>query len=134
VSLALASCQLIHTAITAGTSRVAYGPLCLRAVATTPAGPMETLFALTIPSSSAFPESEAVGPCVTLFEACSAFTHVTACMLTESPMRPYTEGFIYLRCFGCYRAERISSRAGFLSPAEDQRLSRRTPVDALIRH
>jgi hypothetical protein len=32
---------LIHTAITAGTSRVAYGPLCLHAVATTPAGLME---------------------------------------------------------------------------------------------
>ena len=27
--LSLASCQLIHTAITAGTSRVAFGPLCL---------------------------------------------------------------------------------------------------------
>src|SRR5271156_3618110 len=39
--LPLASCQLIHTAITAGTSRVAYGPLCLHAVANTPAGRME---------------------------------------------------------------------------------------------
>ena len=39
--LSLASCQLIHTAITAGTSRVAYGPLCLHAVANTPAGLME---------------------------------------------------------------------------------------------
>jgi hypothetical protein len=37
----LASCQLIHTAITAGTSRVAHGPLCLHAVANTPAGLME---------------------------------------------------------------------------------------------
>jgi hypothetical protein len=37
----LTSCQLIHTAITAGTSRVAYGPLCLHAVANTPAGLME---------------------------------------------------------------------------------------------
>jgi hypothetical protein len=36
--LPLASCQLIHTAITAGTSRVAHGPLCLHAVANTPAG------------------------------------------------------------------------------------------------
>ena len=26
----------------------------------------------------------------TLFEACSAFTHVTACMLAESPLRPST--------------------------------------------
>src|SRR6266404_9206133 len=39
--LSLASCQLIHTAITAGTSRVAHGPLCLHAVANTPAGQME---------------------------------------------------------------------------------------------
>jgi hypothetical protein len=37
----LASCQLIHTAITARTSRVAHGPLCLHAVANTPAGLME---------------------------------------------------------------------------------------------
>ena len=40
-------------------------------------------------------------------------------------MRPfYTEGssrFITHRCFGCYRVERTSSRAG-LSPAVDQRL------------
>src|SRR6266478_2008261 len=39
--LSLASCQLIHTAITAGTSRVAHDPLCLHAVANTPAGRME---------------------------------------------------------------------------------------------
>ena len=39
--LSLTSCQLIHAAITAGTSRVAYGPLCLHAVANTPAGLME---------------------------------------------------------------------------------------------
>src|SRR5258708_25536449 len=39
--LSLASCQLIHTAITAGTSRVARGPLCLHAVANTPACQME---------------------------------------------------------------------------------------------
>jgi hypothetical protein len=38
---AIPSCQLIHTAITAGTSRVAHAPLCLHAVANTPAGPME---------------------------------------------------------------------------------------------
>jgi hypothetical protein len=39
--LSLASCQLIHTAITAGASCVAHGPLCLHAVANTPAGLME---------------------------------------------------------------------------------------------
>ena|ERR1700730_2262093 len=41
LGLSLASCQLIHTAITAGTSRVATGPLRLHAVANTPAGRME---------------------------------------------------------------------------------------------
>ena len=41
--LALASCQLIPTAITAGASRVASDPLRLHAVATTPAGPMERI-------------------------------------------------------------------------------------------
>ena len=39
--LFLASCQLIYTTITAGTSRVAHGPLCLHVVANTPAGLME---------------------------------------------------------------------------------------------
>src|SRR5215831_11261974 len=57
--LSLTSCQLIRSAITAGTSRVAYGPLCLHAVAITPAGLMDNLFARTIPSTSAFPETGA---------------------------------------------------------------------------
>src|SRR5579859_3467608 len=30
-----------------------------------------------------------VGSHIALFEACSAFTHVTACLLTESPKRPF---------------------------------------------
>jgi len=34
--------------------------------------------------------SGSVGSCINLFEACSAFTHITACMLAESPMRPST--------------------------------------------
>jgi hypothetical protein len=36
------------------------------------------------------PNSGRVGSCISLFEACSAFTLVTACMLTESSMRPST--------------------------------------------
>src|SRR5712664_2332602 len=60
--LSLASCPLIPTATTAGASRVATDPLCLHAVATTPAGPMDNLFARTFPSSSAFPESQAGRP------------------------------------------------------------------------
>ena len=86
----LASCQLVHTAITAGTSRVATGPLCLHAVANTPAGPMETCSLRRFHRLRPSPNRRRVSPCITLFEACSAFTHVTACMLAESPMRPST--------------------------------------------
>ena len=57
--LSLTSCQLIRNAITAGTSRVAYGPLCLHAVANAPAGLMETSSLVLIPSTSAFPETGA---------------------------------------------------------------------------
>ena len=39
-----------------------------------------------------------VGSHITLFEACSAFTHVSACMLAEPPMRPVSirgfDGFV----------------------------------------
>jgi hypothetical protein len=88
--LSLASCQLTHTAITAGTSRVASDPLRLHAVATTPAGPIETCSLIRFHRLRPSPNRRRVGPCITLFEACSAFTHVTACMLAESPMRPST--------------------------------------------
>ena len=56
--LSLTSCQLIRAAITAGTSRVAYGPLCLHAVANTPAGLMDLVRSYH-PSTSAFPETGA---------------------------------------------------------------------------
>src|SRR5205814_2343853 len=62
-------------------------------------------------------------------EACSAFTHVMACTLAESPCDPLHRKLRQLRCLrcrvDCYRVERTSSRAG-VSPAEVQRLSRRT--------
>src|SRR5499433_2678954 len=86
--LSLTSCQLIRNAITAGTSRVAYGPLCLHAVANTPAGQMETCSLVRFHQLRPSPKSGRVGSCINVFEACSAFTHVTACMLTESPLRP----------------------------------------------
>ena len=70
-----------------------------------------------------------VGSCNCFFEACSAFTRVTACTLAESPSDPLHRKLRQLRClrcrFDCYRVERTSSRAG-VSPAEVQRLSRRT--------
>ena len=82
--LSLASCQLIHTAITAGTSRVVYGPLCLHAVANTPAGLARSCSLVPSHQLRPSPKSGRVGSCISLFEACSAFTHVTACLLTES--------------------------------------------------
>jgi hypothetical protein len=48
------------------------------------------LFARTFPSSSPSPKFRRVGPCIAFFEACSAFTHVTAYRLAKSPMRPST--------------------------------------------
>ena len=66
-----------------------------------------------------------VGSCKYLFEACSAFTHVMACTLAESPSDPLHRRLRQLRClrrrFDCYRVERTSSRAG-VAPAEHQRL------------
>ena len=84
----LTSCQLIVCAITAGTSRVVDGPLCLHAVANTPAGLMETCSLVRSHQLRPSPKPGRVGSCITRFEACSAFTRVTACMLAWSPLRP----------------------------------------------
>ena len=66
-----------------------------------------------------------VGSCNYCFGACSAFTRVMACTLTESPSDPLHRKLRQLRCLcrrlDCYRVERTSSRAG-LAPAEVQRL------------
>src|SRR5215813_12014705 len=53
--LSLTSCRLIRNAITAGTSRVAYGPLCLHAVANTKTD--GNLFAHTIPINYGLPRN-----------------------------------------------------------------------------
>ena len=77
-----------------------------------------------------------VGSCNYFFGACSAFNHVMACTLAESPSDPLHRKPRQLRClrcrFDCYRVERTSSRAG-VAPAEVQRLSRRTvtPVETI---
>jgi len=66
-----------------------------------------------------------VGSCIVGFGACSAFTHVTACMLAKSPsdsLHQRLQQFRCLhRCSDCYRVERTSSRAG-LPPAVDHHL------------
>ena len=88
--LSLTSCQLIRTAITAGTSRVVYGPLCRHAVANAPAGLTESCSLVSFHQLRPSPKPGRVGSCINVFEACSAFTHVTACLLAESPKRPST--------------------------------------------
>src|SRR5258708_1023317 len=66
-----------------------------------------------------------VGSCIYCFGACSAFTHVMACTLAESPSDPLHRKLRQLPCLrcrlDCYRVERTSSRAG-VAPAEVQRL------------
>jgi hypothetical protein len=121
--------SLIHIATTAGTSRVAYGPLCLHAVANTPAGLMELVRSYRSTNFGLPTKPGRVGSCISLFEACSAFTHVTACTLAKSPSDSLHQRLQQFRCLhycsDCYRVERTSSRAG-LTPAVDHHLSRRT--------
>ena len=123
--LSLASCQLICTASTAGTSRVASGPLCLHAVATTPAGPMETCSLVHSHRHRPSPKFRRVGPCIAFFEACTAFTTLRPTDLPSCLSNPLHRRLQQLRCLhrrsDCYRVERTSSRVG-LSPTVDQHL------------
>ena len=71
---------------------------------------------------------------IAFFEACSAFTYVTACLFARSHNDPLHQRLRRLRCLrrrsDCYRLERPF--AGRVStPAEEQRLSRRT---GFLRH
>jgi hypothetical protein len=106
-------------------SRVASRLLCLHAIAITPAGPTELVrSSISIVSGHSLCNSQ-VGSCNYCFGDCSAFTHVMACTLTESPSDPLHRKLRQLRClrrrFDCYRVERTSSRGG-VAPAEVQRL------------
>jgi hypothetical protein len=75
---------------TARVSRVAAGPFCLHAVAITPAGLMNPIRSYCFHQRRPSPITRWVGSCINRFEACLAFIHVTACMLAESPKRPFT--------------------------------------------
>src|SRR5207248_1090400 len=119
--LSLASCQLIHTAITAGTSRVAYGPLCLHAVANTPAGLMELVRSYDSISFD-LPRNRGGSAPALVFSRPAQRSLVTGCTLAKSPsdsLHQRLQQFRCLhRCSDCYRVERTSSRAG-LTPAVD---------------
>ena len=61
---------------------------CVHAVATTPAQQLGALLRSFPPSPISLPrKGDRVGLRIVLFEACSAFTRVTACTLTLSPIR-----------------------------------------------
>jgi hypothetical protein len=83
--LSLTRCQLIHAAITTGTSFACLPSLIPRQVGW-------NLFARTLHLLGPSPKPGRLGSCISLFEACSAFTHVTDCMLAANATF-YTEGF-----------------------------------------
>ena len=92
---------------------------CVHAVATTPAQRLGILFA-RFPSRINLPrKGRRVGLRNVLFEACSAFTHVTACTIAGSPKAtPYIEGFSYfVTSITAPIASGRSVLAGGLSPA-----------------
>ena len=116
-------------AITAGASRVAPDLLCLHAVAITRLDP-ENLFARAVLPTPTFPD-QLEGQLLRQIVSRHGRRSLTL-QLTDSrsrycnPFHRRLQRFRYLhRRSDCYRVERTSSRAG-LSPAEDQRLSRRT--------
>jgi len=115
----LTSCQLIHTPITAGTSRVASGPLCLHAVANTPAGRMEFVrsydsirFGLPRIGGGSAPALSVSRPAQRLLTLRPACSPSRLCDLLHRRLQQLR---CLRRCFGCYRVERTSSRAGFPS-------------------
>jgi len=68
-------------------------PLSMHASATTPVGSLGDVARHTQEHRPS-PKYGRVGSHITLFEACSAFTHVPACMLAKPPkVALYTEGF-----------------------------------------
>ena len=116
--LSLARRQLTHTSITVGASRVASALLCMHAVVITPAGSAEAVRSypsLDIGLPHVFAGS---APASNGFVACSTFTRVTTCMLTESPSDPLHQRLQQLRylhyCFDCYRMERTRFRTGLI--------------------
>ena len=132
----LTGCQLIRTAITAGTSRVASDPLCLHAVANAPAGRMELIrsydsigFGLRRNRSGSAPAlrfSRRAQRLLTLRPACAPGR------LCDPLHRRLQQLRCLRRCFDCYRVERTGSRTG-LTPAVDHHLFTAHPVYAPIR-
>jgi len=88
------------------------------------------------PSDIGLPHmSDGSAPTSSFFEACSAFTHVTACLLATSPSDVFSRRlrrFCHLhRRSDSYRLERPSCRMG-IAPIEEPNLSRRTDMHFIV--
>ncbi|MGA7048123.1 MAG: hypothetical protein WBY98_17805, partial [Candidatus Sulfotelmatobacter sp.] len=81
------------------------------------------------------PDYSWVGSCITFFEACSAFTHVTTCRLAKSPYATlYTggsDGFVAFTAAPIATGWNDPVPGRVFHPAVDQRLSRRTVIGIL---
>ena len=107
---------------------------CVHAVATTPAQRLGVLIRSFTPSRISLPRKGCrVGLRIVLFEACSAFTRVTACTLALSPMRDtHSEGFSYFVTSIAAPVASGWSVAGWdFHPLESAALPRRTPKAAV---
>jgi hypothetical protein len=62
---------------------------------------METCSLIRFHSLRPSPKPGRVGSCISLFEACSAFIHVTACTLAKSPSDSLHQRLQQSRCLGC---------------------------------
>jgi len=107
---------------------------CVHAVATTPAQRLGASSA-HFPSRASLPRyGSRVGPRIDLFEACSAFTRVTACTLALSPIRDTHNRRLQLlrylhSCSGCFRLEHLPG--GVFTHWESAAFPRRTPMAVL---
>ena len=97
----------------------------MHAVVTTPAGLVGPIRSYP-PPASAFHENGRVGSCIMVFEACSTFIHITACMLAKPP-----KAALYIRGFSSFVTSTTAPIATGWSdpvpgwdspPTEDQRL------------
>src|SRR5262249_10514313 len=129
--LSLAGFQLVVALTTTGGFPGCVRFPCVHAVATTPAQRLGVLLRSFTPSRVSLPRKGCrVGLRIVLFEACSAFTRVTACTLALSPIRDtLSEGFSHFVTPIAAPAASGWSVAGWDShPLESAALSRRTPI------
>jgi hypothetical protein len=116
-------------------SRVAFSPRCVRAIATTPVEPLGALLALLPQRWQLSLRNRQVSLHIACFEACSAFTRVTARTLAESLTDPFhrrlrTDRCLPARC-DCYRLERSLAGRGF-HPLRNCAFTRHTNTPAAI--